>query len=216
MLAARNEDDGNRIAAWIASDVYGPLESEAHSVIRGMEFLGNENFARKSLDYFIKRYNSNGFLTTGYTLMGTGWHLWTLGEYFALTQDSQWLSGHKSEVAKVCEWIIKQRLKTEKINCAGERVLEYGLMPPGVIADWNTFAYHYCLNAYYYAGLNAAADALANIGYEGAAEFQKAAPDFRNDILNSYRKTQRLAPACRLGNGTSIISYPSRQQVLVL
>ena len=89
MLAVRNEDDGKRIAAWIASDVYGPLESEAHSVIRGMEFLGNENFARKSLDYFIKRYNSNGFLTTGYTLMGTGWHLWTLGEYFALTQDSQ-------------------------------------------------------------------------------------------------------------------------------
>jgi hypothetical protein len=210
MLAARNEDDGNRIAAWIASDVYGPLESEAHSVIRGMEFLGNENFARKSLDYFIKRYNSNGFLTTGYTLMGTGWHLWTLGEYFALTQDSQWLSSHKSEAAKVCDWIIKQRLKTEKINCTGERVLEYGLMPPGVIADWNTFAYHYCLNAYYYAGLKAAADALAKIGYEGAAEFQKDAADFRNDILNSYRKTQRLAPAYRLQNGTSIISYPSQ------
>ncbi|MEN6308063.1 MAG: hypothetical protein ABFD91_09940, partial [Anaerohalosphaeraceae bacterium] len=36
MLAARNEDYTN-VAAWIASSDYGPLESEAQSVIRGMQ-----------------------------------------------------------------------------------------------------------------------------------------------------------------------------------
>ena len=42
MLAARSEDHGRRVAPWISSDRYGPLESEANSVIRGMDLLGPE------------------------------------------------------------------------------------------------------------------------------------------------------------------------------
>jgi len=91
LMAARNEEHGKRIAAWIASDRYGPLESEAHSVIRGMDLVGHEDFARRSLDFFVNRYSPAGYLTTGYTVMGTGWHLWTLAEHYQLTEDSQWL-----------------------------------------------------------------------------------------------------------------------------
>jgi hypothetical protein len=209
LLAARNEP-GGRIAAWAAADRYGPLESESHSVIRGMDFFGHDNFARQSLDYHIHRYNSAGFLTTGYTLLGTGWHLWALGEHFAITNDVPWLKSHESDVAKVCQWIIKQRQKTQRIDCFGRKVLEYGLMPPGVLADWNAFAYHYCLSAYFYAGLKNAADALAAIGYGGASEFQKDAADFRSDILQSYHQTQRLSSLVRLQNGVNVPGYPSQ------
>ncbi len=57
MLAARNEDHGKLVSPWISSDRYGPLESEANSIIRGMDMTGHADFARRSLEFFIKRYN---------------------------------------------------------------------------------------------------------------------------------------------------------------
>lgn len=173
LIAARNEENGSFVAPWIASMSYGPLESEANSIIRGMAYLGNLEFARRSLEFFIKRYSTEGFLTTGYTLMGTGWHLWTLGEYYRLTQDKAWLEKIAPEVARVCEWICKQRTKTKKLGSHATKVPEYGLMPPGVMADWNAFNYHFCLNGYYYAGLKSAAEALADIGDSRGAKFSK-------------------------------------------
>ena len=94
LLAARNEEGARRVAAWTASVSYGPLESESHSIIRGMALMGHEEFARRSLDYFIHRYDPAGFLTVGYTLMGTGWHLQTLGEFYELTRNQGWLKAN--------------------------------------------------------------------------------------------------------------------------
>ena len=107
LIAARNEADGARVAPWIAAMSYGPLESEAHSVIRGMDFLGHADFARRGLEYFIHRYNTNGFLTTGYTTFGTAWHLWTVGEHYQLTQDREWLGRMAPELRRVGEWILR-------------------------------------------------------------------------------------------------------------
>jgi hypothetical protein len=56
-----------------------------------MDMMGHRDFARRGLEFFIARYNDAGFLTTGYTMMGTGWHLWMLGEHYQLTKDKQWL-----------------------------------------------------------------------------------------------------------------------------
>ena len=36
-------------------------------------------------------------------------------------------------------------------------------MPPGVLADWNSFAYHYAMNAYYYAALREVGTALSDL-----------------------------------------------------
>ncbi|MBN2291087.1 MAG: NPCBM/NEW2 domain-containing protein, partial [Pirellulales bacterium] len=80
ILAARNEASGARVSAWIGSDRYGPLESETHAVIRGMDMMGQADFARRGLEFLIHRFNKNGYLTTGYTIVGTGEHLWTLAE----------------------------------------------------------------------------------------------------------------------------------------
>jgi hypothetical protein len=209
LLAARNEENGKRVAAWTASVSYGPLESESHSPIRGMALMGHEEFARRSLDYFIHRYDPAGFLTVGYTLMGTGWHLQTLGEYYALTQDREWLESVAPKVANVCHWIMKQREKT-KHSPSGLKPLEYGLMPPGVGADWNAFAYHFCLNGYYCAGLRAAASALKDIGYEGTDAMLRDAEAFRQDILRAYKAVQANMPVYGLRNGTFVPGYPGQ------
>ena len=208
LLAARNER-GEGVAPWIASLYYGPLESEANSVLRGMLYNGQTDFVRRSLDYYIARYNEQGFLTTGYTVMGTGWHLWTLGEYYKLTHDGEWLRGHAPEVARVCRWIMNERRKTMTTDVRGERVPEFGLMPPGVGADWDAFAYYFYLSGYYCTGLGAAAEALADIGWEGAPEMVADAAAFRQDILRAFEYVQKQAPVNSLRDGMWVPSYPT-------
>ncbi|HOQ85340.1 MAG TPA: NPCBM/NEW2 domain-containing protein [Phycisphaerae bacterium] len=210
LIAARNEEDGARISPWIASISYGPLESEAHSIIRGMDALGHHEFARKSLEFFIHRYSPEGMLTTGYTLMGTGWHLWTLGQHYELTQDKEWIAKVAPEVSRVCEWIVRQRQKTMRLRPDGSQPPEYGLMPPGIMADWNAFAYYFCLNGYYAAGLQAAAEALAEVDAGKAAQWREQARQFASDIARAYRWTQAMMPVYRLRNGVSVPGYPSQ------
>jgi hypothetical protein len=221
LIAARNEADGARIAPWIAAMSYGPLESEANSVIRGMDFMGHEEFAQRGLDFFIHRYNTNGFLTTGYTTFGTAWHLWMLGEHYQLYRDTNWLRRVAPEVERVAEWIIRQTEKTKR-----QASPEYGLMPPGVLADWNSFAYRYAMNAYYFAALREVGTALADLSTPRSSRRKDAltddpslrtsqlalyhAAELRANILRAYRWTQSQAPALPLRNGTWIPHYPSQ------
>jgi hypothetical protein len=210
LIAARNEADGARVAAWIAAMSYGPLESEAHSVIRGMDFMGHEDFARRSLDFFVHRYNTNGFLTTGYTTFGTGWHLWTLAQHYQLSRDENWLRQVAPEIARVGHWIVRQAEKTKKLDAQGEPVPEYGLMPPGVLADWNAYACHFSMNAYYFAALRGLGDALGDIGHPDADFFKGHAAELRANTLRAYAWTQARSPVLALRDGTWIPAYPSQ------
>jgi hypothetical protein len=209
LLAARNEQAGTNVAAWIASDRYGPLESEAHSVILGMDLMGQSEYAERALDFFIKRYNAQGYLTTGYTIMGTGWHLWTLARHFALTDDRAWFTKVAPEVGRVCQWITQQLTKTKRDGADLEQTPEYGLMPPGVAADWNRFGYRFSVQAHFYAGLHDAAEALASIHYQGASKLLESAAAFRNDILRAYRWNQAKIPAWPMPDGDWIPAYGS-------
>jgi hypothetical protein len=214
LIAARSEAGGARVAPWIAAMSYGPLESEANSVIRGMDFMGHGDFARRGLDFFIHRYNTNGFLTTGYTTFGTAWQLWTLGEHYLLYRDTNWLRQVAPEVERAAAWIMRQTEKSKQPDRP-----EYGLMPPGVMADWNSFAYHFAMNAYYYAALREVGTALSDLSPPGSSRREEAltenltlahAADLRTNILRAYRWTQAQAPALPLRDGTWIPHYPSQ------
>ncbi len=210
LIDARSEAQGSRVAASIAAMSYGPLESEAHSVIRGMDFTGHPEFARRSLDFFVHRYHPSGFLTTGYTTFGTAWHLWTVGEHYEITGDTNWLRGIAPQLARVCDWVVRQAEKTKVSNPSGRPVPEYGLMPPGVLADWNAFAYHFAMNAYYAAGLHRVGAALKDIGHPDARRFISQAEELRRNTLRAYAWTQSRAPALLLRDGTWIPHYPSQ------
>jgi hypothetical protein len=210
LIAARNEADGARVAPWIAAMHYGPLESEAHSVIRGMDFLGHHEFARRGLEFFIHRYHTNGFLTTGYTTFGTAWHLWTLGEHFQLTADRAWLRQHAAELRRVGDWILREREKTRLATAAGRPAPEAGLMPPAVMADWNAFACHFMLNGYYHAALRELGAALEVLGDSQAEQYTRGAAELKQNILRAYRWTQAQSPALPLRDGTWIPHYPSQ------
>ena len=208
LLAARNEA-GKWVAPWAAAMHHGPLESEAHSVVRGMMFMGLTDFARRSLEFFIKRYNPQGLLTTGYTTLGTGWHLWTLGEYYALTHDPDWMKRNASEVDRVCNWVIAQRAMTMRIDAHGNKLPEYGLMTPGLAADWDVYAYYAYLNGYYAAGLRDAGAALADVGCADAALVKENGIELSREILRAFHWTQSLAPVFKLRDGTWVPEYPT-------
>ncbi len=210
LMAARNEENGKRIAPWIASVSYGPLESEANSIIRGMDLLGHDEFARRSFDYFISKYDPSGMLTTGYTLMGTGWHLQTLGQHYELWHDQDWMKTVAPKVATACAWIDRQRSKSLSGPGDVSKSPQYGLAPPGVMADWNNYAYYFCLNGYYCAGLREAAGALNDIGFDGAKPLLDAAADYSKAILRAYHATQMLMPVYPLRDGTWVPGYPSQ------
>ena len=208
MLAAGNEENGSRIDVWTSADRYGALESEAHPVIRGMDMMGQQDFARRGLDFFIARYNDAGFLTTGYTVMGSGWHLWTLAEFVNRSQDLQWFKKVAPEVARMCRWITKQREKTKVVDARGEKAPNYGLTPPGVIADWRRFTNTTFQAAHYCTGLREAARALAKIDHPDAKALADNADDYREDILRAYRWTQARSPVIPRGDGTWVPAQP--------
>lgn len=209
LMAARSEDSGRRVAAWISADRYGPWESEAQAVIRGMDMLGHAEFARRSLEFFIKRYSPEGFLTTGYTIVGTGEHLWTLAEHVDRTQGEDWLRTVAPEFKRVCDWVVRQRAKTKLTGANGRPVPSFGLMPPGVSADWNRFAYRFFNDAQFAAGLSEAARVLGKVDDPAAPGFAAEAAAYRDDLLAAYRWTRARSPILPLGDGRWTPAQPS-------
>lgn len=203
--AARNEDNGARVVPWIASDrYYSAIDSEGNSVIRGMMYWGHTDYAKRSFEFFFSRYNPEGFMTTGYTLMGNGWHLWTLGEFMRLMNDREWFSSVQDRPLALCRWIQEQLAKTKRTNSQGERVPEYGLMPPGVQADWSNYAYYFYLNGYFYAGLKAMGETLKTLDAIEASEILATAQQLRTTIIGAFRVVQAQAPVVPLNDGTWI------------
>ncbi len=205
---ARNEGDGERVAPWIAANTYGPLENEAQTLIRAMSEYGQLDFGRHGLAYFLSKYNRTGALTTGYTLMGTGWNLFSIAEYFDLTGDREWLKSVAAPMMRACRWIIRQREKTKALDAEGKKVREYGLIPPGVTGDWGRFAYRFYSQAIHYAGLSNAARVLSENGYPGTEDLVQEAEAFRQDIARAYQRIQARSPVLPLPNGEWVLPYP--------
>ncbi|MCC7495166.1 MAG: NPCBM/NEW2 domain-containing protein [Fimbriimonadaceae bacterium] len=196
LQAARQEAAGQRLAAWISSDRYGPLESEAHAVIGGMAAWGYHDFARRALEFFVHRYRPEGYLTTGYTLQGTGWHLWTAAEAMATAGDRTWAPTHREQFATVARWLLAERAKTSPPDRAPGP--EAGLFPPGVAADWELFSLRFYNQGQYVRGLQALVELCGEAAPPGLAA---AAAQAQRDLLRAFDWACARTPAVRLSDG---------------
>lgn len=209
LLAARNRQQGKYVVPWAASIWYGSaVESEAQSVLRGMDMLGHTDIVRRGMEHFLKGYNSQGFLTNGFTTVGTGWNLWTVAEHVQRTGDRRWLKTWAADLVRACQWIARQRAKTKRPDADGNKVPEYGLMPPGVAADWGRYSYKFFSDTQYCHGLETIAAELAAISHPKAPGLVAEAKEYRADLLRAYRWTQARCPVVRLQDGTWTSNHP--------
>jgi hypothetical protein len=206
--AARSEEEGKLVEAFIAATVYGSLDSESHGIIRGMDFMGQHDFAKRALNYFVKRENPAGYFSHGYTLMGTGQHMSGLSQHYWLTGDETWFKGIEPKLAKMCEWMQKQSEKTKQLDLDGQKVPEYGLQLPGTVADWQHWGYTFCGQSHYYQGIRNASRTLAEANYPDAARFVQFADSFRDEIKRAFDWTQQRTPVVPLRDGTWVPGSP--------
>jgi hypothetical protein len=210
LIAAHNNSRGKDIVPWASSVWYGAaVESEAQSIVRGMDMLGHADFARSALQGYLDSYNPEGFLTRGFTTVGTGWNLWTLAECQRRSGDSIWLRDHATTLVQACKWISQQRAKTKRLDIEGNKVPEYGLMPPCVTADWGRYSYKFFDNIQYCHGLETIALVLSDIGHPDAPVLLAEAKEYRADLLRAYRWTQGRSPVVPLQNGVWVQNHPA-------
>ncbi len=208
MLAARNQDNGRLVAAWIASDRYGALDTESQAVIRGMDMMGQLDFSRRSLNYWLAQYNPQGFFFN-YSIAGVGENLWTIAEHYDRTHDRDWLKQAAPIMLRACKWIQSQRQKSMTGEIAGAKPPHWGLTPPGTSADWQVLAYRFFNEAQFWNGLDKAGRALADIQLPEAADIVADAEQYGQDILRAYRWNQSRSPVQPMPDGTWVRYYPS-------
>ncbi len=214
LMVTWNSEKGRVLEPWYSSMEYGVLDNDSHATILAMDYFGYHDFANRSIEYFIPKTNQDGLLTTGYSLIGTGWHLWELGDHFYLTSDHGWVKEKLSHILKMAHWIMKEREKTKRFDLKGNKVPEYGLMPPGLIWDWFLYAYYFFPNGYYCAALQSAANMLKAVGHPEAETILKNAQEYKNDILTAYRLAQSLTPVYPLRDNTWVAPYPCQVNLL--
>jgi hypothetical protein len=209
LLATTRHPQSGHLAPWAAAWVYGPIENEAQVIIHGMDLMNRNDFSLQCLDYYLSLYNDAGALTTGYTLMGTGWNLWTIAEHYRLTRNDDWFGANAPKLAKACEWITRQCRKTKSFDVHGNKVPEYGLFPPGVTGDWSRFGYRFYLQAHNHDGLGQISELLSEFNYPGADGLRNDAAEFRQNILRAYKWAQERNPVLAMPDGTWVPPYPA-------
>ncbi|NLE57560.1 MAG: hypothetical protein GX616_04315, partial [Planctomycetes bacterium] len=121
----------------------------------------------------------------------------------------EWFRSVADKPAGLCRWVMAQLDKTRKLKPDGQKIPEYGLMPPGVQADWNAYAYYFYGNSYFRAGLEATGRALEAVGHPDGNKAMAAAVDLGGEVRRSFMQAQALAPVVPLANGTWVPYYPA-------
>lgn len=169
----------------------GMFTGEQKAVYHGLRVNAQYNYARAP-------YN----LTHGTVL-------WGLGEHYFLTRDKTWLRQNMSSMMRAADWIIRERKLTEVLY-HGEKVPEYGLLPPGDLEDPPDWGHWFAVNAFASAGMTRLAQALTDLGVPEAHHYTEAAASFRDDLRTAVLRAAQNAAVVRLRNNTYVPWVPPR------
>lgn len=204
LLATTGESTGPLMA-----DVgmpYSPIGSESAPMILAYDWLGMTDVAGRCIEYFFDRQNEQGAIRTYSNYENeTGPLLWTAGEHFLHTRDTEWLKRNLAALKKSCEFLLSWRNanKTEECRLGGC----YGLQK-GKVDDPDDFYHSFYLNAGSYAGLHSLSEALKEVDPEYAEFLQKESAEYRADIIKAIHIARAKSPAIPLRDGTWIQHLP--------
>jgi hypothetical protein len=170
--------------------------------IPAMDRLGVFDVTRDCLNWFLARQGQRkpsgevetqeGFISgdTPPKWMGdNGFILNALARHYWMTGDAGWLRQVAPKMLKACDWIIRERARTKKLE-NGNKPRHFGLLPKGQPSDLDTWDYWYWTDTYSYLGLRQTADALADIGMtEAASRLAAEADDYKACILDSLDRS---------------------------
>jgi len=179
--------------------VYSPIGSESSPIIQFMISMGWHETAKRSLQYFLDKQHEDGLIQNfGGYMLETGAALWSMGEYFRYTHDSDWLEKNREKILKACQYLLDWRNRNKREELRGRG---YGMID-GKVADPEDPFHSYMLNGYGYLGISRAAEMLKIIAPQKAAEFAAEASAWRQNIRESYFASEIRSPLIPLSDGS--------------
>jgi hypothetical protein len=225
LITDEREPGADNIHTRVGCFSYGNFSNESVMITTDLDRRGYTHEAELRLDTWLKYqgtvgfpgnfqstdgifYGSGGYEHGGYN-QHHGWVLWGMGEHYWYTRDRNWLEHAAPGIVKGCDWIIRERAATMRLDAGGNRVREYGFLPAGSLEDVLDFAYWLSTNAFTLWGFDNAARALADIGHPEAGRLVREAEAYRADLLAGWREAMTRAPVVKLRDGTWVPHFPS-------
>jgi hypothetical protein len=227
MLVVNDREPGtDRVIARCGGFRYGSFPDEGCMVISDLDRRGYTKEAERCLQLYVDYqgtvplpgnyqsaegvfYGSGGYEMAGYN-RNQGWVLWCLAEHYRYTRDREWLERVAPALVKGCEWIIRERWATMKLDAQGKRPIHYGFLPQGSLEDVTDYWTWLSTNAYAYLGLRSAADVLTEIGHPEGRRLQEEAAAYGQDLRVGFLEACVRSPVVRLRDGTWVPHFPSR------
>jgi hypothetical protein len=210
---------------------YNMFANETAIQARLLNMRGLHDWAARFLEPFVARQGSKPFpgrfrdgsaiyhgvffgpdrdyTHSGYNL-NHGWTLWALAEHYLFSRDRAWFEARLPGMKKAADWIISERRATMRTGPSGDRVWEYGLLPPGQLEDNEEWQYWFAVNGYAYKGLKYFARALADVDPEASRRYAREAEAYRADIREAALRSMESSPVAALRDGTWTPTLPPR------
>ena len=180
--------------------VYSPIGSESAPAILYLDSIGKTHLAERAIRFFFEKQHEDGFMQNfqGY-MLETGAVLWTLGEHWRLTGNTDLISELKTKVLLACRFLIRWIAQ----DCDQPlRSNSYGMIT-GKVADPEDNFHSFMLNGYTYIGLARSAEMLSALGdLENEEIVSAAAKELLENIRTALAKNMANSPVIPLGNGT--------------
>jgi len=221
----REVGTSDRYVARVGTFSYGAFSNESCMMVSDLDRRGYHKRAEEALETWLHYQGTVGlpgdfsskegqFYGAGGYEMGDynqhhGFVLWCLGEHYWYTRDADWLKRAAPNIVKGCEWIIRERRRTiAEAEKSPIRVIERGLLPPGVLEDIKDWRCWLSTNVYSWWGMQNAASVLADAGLSDDNRLLAEAEAYRKDILAAFTEAMRRSPAVRLRDGSWIPHIP--------
>ncbi|MFH0756173.1 MAG: hypothetical protein V2B15_02665 [Bacteroidota bacterium] len=195
LITYGSEPDGTLVPA---IGVYTAIGTESAPIIQFYNSMGWHDVAKRSISYFLDKQHEDGFMQNfGGYMVETGAALWTLGEYFRYTRDTEWIEQIKPKVLKSCDFLLQWRENNKVDSLRGRG---YGMID-GKVADPEDNFHQFMLNGYAYLGLSRVSEMLAGIDPAQSIRIGKEAEAWKKDIRESLYSAMALSPVVPLGDG---------------
>ncbi len=220
------ELDSDILHAHVGSFRYGDYFNESMMMITDLDRRGYHRMAEQCLEnmlhyqgtrLFLGNYSSAegcfygaGGHESGEYNKSQGYTLWGLAEHWWYTRDHSWMERVAPKIIKGCEFIIRERQATMKMDAQGQRPIEYGFLPTGSLEDVRDYWYWLATNAAASWGFTAAAEALADFGHPEADRLRQEAKAYYDDLMRGWTESRIRCPVVKLRNMTYVPKIPSR------